>query len=632
MAYDIGPRIGIDGEAEFRKQLQQVNTSIKTLGSEMKAVTSSFIGQESSVEALSAQNEVLTKTINAQKDKLQQQQQFLDRAKEKYGDNAEETQKWQRAVNESTAELNKLEAQLRDNERRMEDFGDETEQTGESLGEAGDAGLSFGDALKSVVAGNLIVDGIKAIGSAALNLASELINLDEATAEYRAEQGKLVTAFEANGHGADVAAKAYTSLYKVVGDSGEATEAAQLLANLAKSTQDVDAWARIAAGTAGQFGDALPLTSLIEAANEAAKTGESVSALDDALNWIGGDAEAFGEALAAAATEEERLNLITETLSAAYGGAADAFYEANAELVRARENEKMLQDASAALGGAVSTLKNNLLSEFAPSILAVSDAFSDMILGVDGADEEFAAAVSGLLDTGVEKLPEFIGLGVDMIFSIVNGLLSDPQALSEAVLSIVGTLGESFTNNLPTLLSNGAMLIAELAVGLIAGIPDVVAAVPDIVKAIADEFWARRGEFVDVGKRLAEAVREGLNKLGNWLTADGLVTGYGPKPTPHATGLNYVPYDGYLAELHKGEMVLTARQAEMMRSTGVTQGSVQSVAAAMVNGIQSIAAPAYDQPAVINLVTPEGDVLAAWQLPSLIRVANASGTPIVNPM
>ena len=79
-------------------------------------------------------------------------------------------------------------------------------------------------------------------------------------------------------------------------------------------------------------------------------------------------------------------------------------------------------------------------------------------------------------------------------------------------------------------------------------------------------------------------------------------------------------------------MVLTARQAEMMRSTGVTQGSVQSVAAAMVNGIQSIAAPAYDQPAVINLVTPEGDVLAAWQLPSLIRVANASGTPIVNPM
>lgn len=638
MAYDIGPKIGVDGESEFRRQLQQVNTSIKTLGSEMKAVTSAFIGQENSIEALSAQNEVLTKTIDAQKDKLQQQQRFLDQAKEKYGDNAEETQKWQRAVNESTAELNKLEAQLRDNERRMEDFGEETEDSSDSLNdvsnafdEAAGAGLNFGDVLKANVIGGAIVEGIDAIGGAVVNLASELINLDEATAEYRAEQGKLVTAFEANGHSADVAAKAYTSLYKVVGDSGEATEAAQLLANLAQSTQDVDAWARIAAGTAGQFGDALPITSLIEAANEAAKTGESVSALEDALNWVGEDTEAFKASLAAATTEEERLKLITDTLSKAYDGAADSFYEANAELIRARENEKMLQDASAALGGAVSTLKNNLLSEFAPSILAVSDAFADMILGVDGADEEFAAAVSGLLDTGVEKLPEFIDLGVDMIFSIVNGLLSDPEALSNAVLSIVGTLGDSFVENLPELLANGAMLIGELAVGLIAGIPDVIAAVPDIVKSIADEFWAHRGEFVDIGRRLAEAVREGLNKLGNWITGDGLVTGYGPKPMPHATGLNYVPYDGYLAELHKGEMVLTARQAEMMRSTGVTNNSMQSVAAAMVNGMQAISPGISDTPININLVTPEGDTFATWQLPSLIRVADAAGTPIVNP-
>ena len=140
MAYDIGPRIGIDGEAEFRKQLQQVNTSVKTLGSEMKAVTSAFIGQEDSMEALTAKNEVLTKSVAAQNDKLQQQQKFLERAREKFGDNAEETQKWQRAVNESTAELNKLSAELRENERKMADFGKEVEDTGESLDDAAAAG------------------------------------------------------------------------------------------------------------------------------------------------------------------------------------------------------------------------------------------------------------------------------------------------------------------------------------------------------------------------------------------------------------------------------------------------------------------------------------------------------------
>lgn len=645
MAYDIGPRIGIDGEAEFRRQLQQVNTSIKTLGSEMKAVTSAFIGQEDSVEALAAQNAVLTKSINAQKEKLQQQQMFLDRAREKFGDNADETQKWQRAVNESTAELNRLEAQLRDNERRMESFGDETEDVGNSLDEAGDAGLNFGQILKAEVIGGAIVEGIKAIGSAVIDLASELWNLDEATAEYRAEQGKLVTAFETNGHSAETANKAYSSLYKVIGDSGEATEAAQLLANLAKSTADVDKWAKIAAGSTGRFGDALPITSLIEAANEAAKTGESVSALDDALNWIGMDAEAFGKTLAATATEEERLQLITDTLSAAYSDAADAFYETNEELLQARENEQMLMQAQAALGESVSKVKNKLISEFAPSILEVANAFSDMLTGVEGSDERFAEAVQGLIETGAEKLPRFIELGADMVFSLINGLLSDPEALANSALEIVGKLGDSIVDNLPTMLAKGVLLVLQLAVGLVKGITQAVQRVPEVVEGIADEFWNHRGEFVEIGKDFVKAIGEGLESMSNWLweNAQGLLEGInvgvtgtgptqfpGPTPAPAKTGLNYVPYDGYLAELHKGEMVLTARQAEMIRGTGVNNTSMQNVAAAMVNGMQTLVSPMNEGPTVINLVTPEGDVMATWQLPALIRVADAAGTPIVS--
>ena len=46
MSVDIGPKIGIDGEAEFRKELGNINQQLRTLGSEMKAVTSAFAGNE----------------------------------------------------------------------------------------------------------------------------------------------------------------------------------------------------------------------------------------------------------------------------------------------------------------------------------------------------------------------------------------------------------------------------------------------------------------------------------------------------------------------------------------------------------------------------------------------------------
>lgn len=638
MAYDIGPRIGIDGESEFRSKLSAVNASVKSLGAEMKAVTTSFLGQEESVESLTAQNQVLNKSIAAVKDQISKQREGLDMAKQKYGDTSEAAYKWQRAINESTAELNKLEAQLRDNEKRMEDFGKETEDAGESLDKAADSGLKFGDVLKAEVVGGAIVEGMKAIAGAAKELASWLLNLDEATAEYRAEQGKLVTAFEANGHSAETAGKAYKSLYKVVGDSGEATEAAQLLANLANSTQDVDKWARIAAGTTGRFGDALPITSLIEAANEAAKTGESVSALDDALNWIGIDAETFGETLAAAATEEERLQLITDTLSEAYGEAADSFYKTNEELVRARDNEQMLMEAQAALGESVSEVKNQLIEQFAPSILEVATAFADMIAGVEGSDERFAEAVQNLIETGGEKLPEFLNLGVDMLFNLVNGLLDDPDATADAVLEIIGGIGDSIVENFPTIFAKGILLTLRLAAGLVEGVSQAIQRIPEIVESLANEFLNNKEAFAaagrELGQALVDAIKTNLGNIGDYITSGGTVTGWGPtytpKAVPHKTGLDYVPYDGYLAELHKGEMVLTARQADMIRGTGVNNASMQSMTAAMVNGMQTLYSPVSDTPAVINLVTPEGDVLAAWQLPSLIRVAAAAGTPIVS--
>ena len=63
MAVNIGPKIGIDGEAEYRKQLNNIIEQAKTLDTEMRRVTSSFTENDSEQEKLSAQMKVLNEQI-----------------------------------------------------------------------------------------------------------------------------------------------------------------------------------------------------------------------------------------------------------------------------------------------------------------------------------------------------------------------------------------------------------------------------------------------------------------------------------------------------------------------------------------------------------------------------------------
>ena len=66
MADTFGLKIGLEGEKEFKAQLKEIEQSFKVLGSEMKLVDSQFDKNDESVEALTARNEVLQKSIETQ--------------------------------------------------------------------------------------------------------------------------------------------------------------------------------------------------------------------------------------------------------------------------------------------------------------------------------------------------------------------------------------------------------------------------------------------------------------------------------------------------------------------------------------------------------------------------------------
>ena len=79
-------------------------------------------------------------------------------------------------------------------------------------------------------AGKAIGAACTAMGAAIVAAGAAFLGLAEETREARENMGKLETSFTTAGHSAEDAKNTYTELYGVLGDDGQATEAAAHLA------------------------------------------------------------------------------------------------------------------------------------------------------------------------------------------------------------------------------------------------------------------------------------------------------------------------------------------------------------------------------------------------------------------
>lgn len=188
---------------------------------------------------------------------------------------------------------------------------------------------------------------------AATAAGAAIVAVAENTREYRTEQGKLQAAFETSGFAAGEARSTYEALNSVLGDGGQATEAANHLAKLCTNSEELSSWTNICTGVYATFGASLPIEGLTEAANETAKTGALTGGLADALNWAGVSEEEFQAKLDACNSEQERASLITTTMNGLYTEASDKYKELNADVIAANQAQDRMNNAMASVGAAM---------------------------------------------------------------------------------------------------------------------------------------------------------------------------------------------------------------------------------------------------------------------------------------
>lgn len=423
-------------------------------------------------------------------------------------------------------ELDITKAKAESAARELKDFDPALSQVSSAAGDAAGELADVGDSAGGLEGGFSIAGGAIStfVGGAmtklldlAIQAAEAIWNLDEATEEYRESMAMLNTAFETAGYSQETATEAYRGFFRILGETDRATEASQLLAQLATSSEDVSKWIDIAAGAYGTFGDSLPIESLIEAANETAKTGEVTGVLADALNWVGVSEDYVNQQLSQLGDETSRAQFLMALLSNEYSSAADAFYENNEAIIAARDAQAEMDEVTGTLGQAVSDLKTKLWDAFGPYIVEIINAVAQAIEFITPLIDGIAFAIGVVIDA-VKTLVGWIMDAVDWFRELIGVSDGSKKAGSSAGTSEQSLGGgttqraalysvETLPDNIPALAYGGLIppnnpFLAVL--GDNTREAEVVAPVSTIKQA-ASEALAERG--VDASGQITIVVR-----------------------------------------------------------------------------------------------------------------------------
>lgn len=285
--------------------------------------------------------------------------------------------------------------------------------------------------------------GAAMVGGAAAGVGA-LSSVAENTREYRTEMGKLDTAFTTNKFTAADAKQTYSDLYAVVGDSGQATEAANHLSLLCDSAKDLQSWTEICTGVYGQFGDSLPIEGLTEAANETAKVGQVTGPLADALNWMGVSEDEFNEKLAKCSSEQERQQLITSTLTSLYSDASAQYKKTNGDVMETNRAHQQLSDTMAQIGAVAEPVLNSLiglggklLEQLSPLIESVANNLAPVLINIC---EEVAPIIVSMLEQIMPLIEELLPFIAQLIEQLAPLIIQIVEQLFPPLMQIIQDL------------------------------------------------------------------------------------------------------------------------------------------------------------------------------------------------
>lgn len=479
MATNIGPKIGIDGEKQFRSELNSIGQQLRTLNTEMKAVTTAFDANDSSQKKLAAQSDVLTRQLSLQEQQVTDIQKALDYAKANYAENSNEVQRWQQALNNATADLNRTKSGI-------EAINEEMKNTS--------VVSQFGGALKSGLA-----VAAKAAAAATAAAAAAVIALTKSAVENYGEYEQLVGGVETLFKDSAGTVEEYANnAYKTAGLSANeymetvTSFSASLLQSMGNNTQ-------AAAKKADQA-----ITDMSDNAN---KMGTDMQSIQNAYQGFAKQNYTMLDnlKLGYGGTKEEMQRLIDDAnaLNAAQGNYTNYTIESYADIVDAIHTVQTEM-------GITGTTALEASTTIEGSVSAMKAAWSNFVTGL-GNDNANISELSA-------QLIESVGTVAENVLPVVETVLKNiAQAVQEDGPAMIEKFVSYAIEKLPEIISLGLQMVVSLVKGIAQNIPQIVTSVLNMVATIVQTIWEALPDIIEVGKNIVRGLWEGIKAMASWI-------------------------------------------------------------------------------------------------------------------
>lgn len=521
--YDVGLNIGVEGDADFQKQLSLITQQSKELAAEMKAVTSAFDKNDNSEKKAAATAEVLTKQIDVQqqkigllRSKLSDQEKELDKIAQEYqkvskeqGEDSAAAKKLAndyavqaKRVSETKTQINNAETALNGMKRQMQQTGDVVEETSDDLKEGGQSASVFGEMFKANVASQALISGAKALASAVKQVVQEIVNTVKETARWADE---LATLSVQTGLTTD-------QLQEFEYMSGLIdVDVETITGSLRKLTNNMQT---AASGTGSAYEAFEALGVSVTNADGSLRDNYDVF-LDtiDALGQMQNQTERDAYAMDIFGRSATDLNSLI-----ASGSSAIAEYAAEAhEMGYVLDSESVAglaatQDALDRLHNSFTGFKNSMVAEIAPGITTAIESVTSFLSG-NTSLEEFLDGITEKTQEIADKMPQ-------MIQDITTKITENLPQIVEAGINILSSLLIGIIQALPTLIGKIPEIIFKVAEGLLASLPKIFEVgeqlLLNLILGIISYFATMQQKLDEIGRNIVEGIWNGLKNAAEW--------------------------------------------------------------------------------------------------------------------